>query len=374
MTSTMASRRNWPKITNYKEAWSNQKAPDLGDFVVSPGFAYNISRFYPSASELKDKETCLKLMQKLGLPSDPISWYRPVRSSKTYSPRPPSAPATTIRKKMESYSQNPDLFYTTTHKKDFEGDHGSPADKTRPKSAKMFPNRGAILDTTYQYEFCPKRTSKCSPIRAGTATGARRNNPHPTEGFLVWRFPSKLPPEVIDDSKSMEDVCYDQLKSTYQNDFTGIPQGVQIQTVFDGDVSVNIPKPPYTLDSTTRHTYQKPDVRAELKCNLSRYGCNKNKYKPTVGAVPSVTATSPLMHVSGRTQYTDEYYKKALTQLYPGDTIRIKSGPIPALEEFLKYAKPQEKDALIKELTKIAKNDNRETKNPDRFTKYTGPS
>lgn len=45
----------------------------------------------------------------------------------------------------------------------------------------MFPSRGAILDTTYQYEYCPKRTSKSSPVRAGTATGARRNNPHPTE-------------------------------------------------------------------------------------------------------------------------------------------------------------------------------------------------
>jgi len=61
--------------------------------------------------------------------------------------------------------------------------------------------------------------------------------------------------------------------------------GVQIQTVFDGDLRENLPRPPYTLDSTTRHTYQKPIIYHELQCpSLTRYGCNRNKYKATVGA------------------------------------------------------------------------------------------
>ena len=44
---------------------------------------------------------------------------------------------------------------------------------------------------------------------------------------MIWKFPSRLPsmqPSEIN-SKDMEEVNKDQLKSTYQSDFTGIPQG-----------------------------------------------------------------------------------------------------------------------------------------------------
>lgn len=44
---------------------------------------------------------------------------------------------------------------------------------------------------------------------------------------MIWKFPSRLPPlqpaEIS--NKDLEEVCQDQLRSTYQSDFTGIPQG-----------------------------------------------------------------------------------------------------------------------------------------------------
>lgn len=59
---------------------------------------------------------------------------------------------------------------------------------------------------------------------------------------------------------------------------------MNISTVFEGDLVPALYKPPYTLDSTTRYTYQTPVVKSELAGNLTRFGCNKNKYKPAVGA------------------------------------------------------------------------------------------
>lgn len=59
---------------------------------------------------------------------------------------------------------------------------------------------------------------------------------------------------------------------------------MNISTVFEGDLVPALYKPPYTLDSTTRYTYQTPAVKSELAGNLTRFGCNKNKYKPAVGA------------------------------------------------------------------------------------------
>lgn len=61
--------------------------------------------------------------------------------------------------------------------------------------------------------------------------------------------------------------------------------GVNISTVFEGDLVPALNKPPYTLDSTARYSYQTPAVKTELSEDLSRrFGCNKNNYKPAVGA------------------------------------------------------------------------------------------
>ena len=45
---------------------------------------------------------------------------------------------------------------------------------------------------------------------------------------MIWKFPSRLP-LVFTNEKSpeaMSEVFKDQIKSTYQFDYTGIPQGI----------------------------------------------------------------------------------------------------------------------------------------------------
>lgn len=46
----------------------------LDESVVTPGFAYNLARFFPSGSH-NDKERCIDLMEKMGGSSDPATWY-----------------------------------------------------------------------------------------------------------------------------------------------------------------------------------------------------------------------------------------------------------------------------------------------------------
>lgn len=46
----------------------------LDESVVTPGFAYNLARYFPSGTH-NDKERCLELMDKIGGSSDPAAWY-----------------------------------------------------------------------------------------------------------------------------------------------------------------------------------------------------------------------------------------------------------------------------------------------------------
>ena len=41
---------------------------------MTPGFAYNLARFFPSGSN-NDKERCIELMEKIEGSSDPATWY-----------------------------------------------------------------------------------------------------------------------------------------------------------------------------------------------------------------------------------------------------------------------------------------------------------
>lgn len=72
-------------------------------------------------------------------------------------------------------------------------------------------------------------------------------------------------------------------------------KGVNVCTVFEGNLTPSLYKPPHTLDSTSRYSYQVPVVRHTLSANFTRFGCNRNKYKPAVGAGRSEKALCCLL-------------------------------------------------------------------------------
>ena len=72
--------------------------------------------------------------------------------------------------------------------------------------------------------------------------------------------------------------------------------GVQMQHVFEGDLVPRVEKPPHTLDSTVRYDFQVPVLKPEFAGNLTRYGCNKNKYRPAVGAGKRIFCNYEILH------------------------------------------------------------------------------
>jgi hypothetical protein len=144
------------------------------------------------------------------------------------------------------------------------------------------------------------------PIRAGSASGNRRNNPHPQETFMVWRFPRQHTPREGDATRKEVSTAsasrfyptnadveriYAPLKlTTYRRDYEMSANaaeairlaqlaGVPYQFLFDdGSRSHSVIDAPHTLNTVHRASYQ-PHVYTHeiLRPSTTRYGCNKNK-------------------------------------------------------------------------------------------------
>ncbi|XP_054830018.1 testis-expressed protein 26 [Eublepharis macularius] len=148
---------------------------------------------------------------------------------------------------------------------------------------------------TYQDEFYWKPYSKAEPIRSGSASGVRRNNPQPAERFLIWRvpreeeplpsIPSRTKPITVQD---IEETIKKQYQTVYTGDYLGIQPGAQKDPAASAspDWKILAPQPPET---EFRRHYQPQAQVPELKDFTWKYGCNANRRIPVRGAVPSVT-------------------------------------------------------------------------------------
>uniref|UniRef100_A0A8C4VKK0 Testis expressed 26 n=1 Tax=Gopherus evgoodei TaxID=1825980 RepID=A0A8C4VKK0_9SAUR len=151
---------------------------------------------------------------------------------------------------------------------------------------------------TYREEFCWKPYFKAEPIMTGSSSGTRRNNPHPSQvrnaiAFsLIYEKPqpiSSLSPWTQPISKQeVGEAIRAQFNSTYNGDYLGLPQGLQIKDT--------IPVPPdwkkiisHPLATEFRHHYQAPARIHDFMDFSWKYGCNANRHIPAKGVVPTVT-------------------------------------------------------------------------------------
>lgn len=79
----------------------------------------------------------------------------------------------------------------------------------------------------------------------------------------MWKFPRRMQFEAQTGSypadltnEKFDEVMRGKLKSTYQQDFLGLPQGYSIKSAFTEPMNDPKSKAKYTLDSTSRETYQ----------------------------------------------------------------------------------------------------------------------
>ncbi|ELT93374.1 hypothetical protein CAPTEDRAFT_212919 [Capitella teleta] len=280
----------------------------VGDLTLHPGIKKDLEKFYDRATNAEDRQRCLHLIRSLEGAQPPSANRRP------YS-------AIVLNVVPES-SRMQDKYgpYSTTYGRQFGPIPDAPAQQMRPSSTKQvyhaaYDRRAPVSSTTYQNEFYSKGNCKATAIRSGSSSGQRNNNPHPFPSFMTWKLPRKSTqgtslhvrgPEIS--SEAIEKVIRNQMSSTYQNDYLGIPQGYQMDEAFgpQDDWKSRIP---YTLDSSTRETYQEPHQQPELKNETKRYASNSKKHITASGIVPN--ASDRYKHIYPKTTYKREFVEPA---------------------------------------------------------------
>lgn len=246
-------------------------------------------------------------------------------------------------------------FYETSNMRDYKGLPGSPADNGRPGTSNFYSDT-QTGETKYNEEFGWKSVTKETQERSGSSSGQRKNNPHPLETFMVWKFPNKMGMSNEMMKKSLlKELCEDKIRSTYEVDYTGLKQGEKTSFRQTENFITHVQKhiPPKTLCSTVRVDYQTPETDSHhLEGNTTRYGCNAKKVIPAVGVVPTVVHRSPLMRPTYETSYTDEFANNE------EDDFKVSVPQYPDIAQYTKNMSTKEKiviqnmfDAVHREIT-----------------------
>nr|KAG5707764.1 hypothetical protein BaRGS_015924 [Batillaria attramentaria] len=276
----------------------------LGDEVVTEGFAKELEHYYDKAESPSDQNKCMQLLSSLRFGGD-------TRKNDVALLRPKTAMAALGIPDIRHVTRP----YETTYKREYVPLPDPDIRAVRPMTSQGFAEPDTIpqaqRNTTYDEEFHKKHQRPASPYRSGTASGNRNNKPHPPKSFMVWKFPSKTHPfqhptpwsEELTNEK-LNQVTKRQYRSTYQNDYLGIPQGFQVKSAF------NLPpdwkeRVPYTLHSFQRSTYRTPQQQPELVVPTNRYGANRNKHLASSGVIP--TANLRAVGIKTRTTYDRHY-------------------------------------------------------------------
>ncbi|XP_072249170.1 testis-expressed protein 26 [Leuresthes tenuis] len=194
--------------------------------------------------------------------------------------------------------------YETSHRKQFVYQPNSaPEILLRPTSTAFidsYSKSGYIGSTEYNKEFCWKPVSKPECICTGTASGQRRNNPHPSQAFMVWRvprdatpsyeyvaFPSKCPPAEGEIHKAIKA----QYCSTYTRDFMGVHQGHDDIKKAHGQLtpvqSRHCMQVPLPTETKMIVNYREPKQKPQLLAHFLQYS-KRDPHVACCGIVPTV--------------------------------------------------------------------------------------
>uniref|UniRef100_A0ABM5FWS1 Testis-expressed protein 26 isoform X1 n=1 Tax=Pogona vitticeps TaxID=103695 RepID=A0ABM5FWS1_9SAUR len=215
--------------------------------------------------------------------------WRP-RSARTTAP-PPSPPA------VGKIKWDP---YETTMKHDFVFIPATDPEADCARAGKGYVIPFQVDEPTakniYKDEYCWKPYSKAEPIRSGSASGIRRNNPQPGERFLIWQMPREetlLPTDSLAPwtktvtKQEIDEVLKKQYKTAYARDYLGVQPGESRDGVVAApDWKTLVPRPP---DTEFRRHYQPQVYDPDLRDFTWKYGCNAKRHIPVKGTVPSVT-------------------------------------------------------------------------------------
>ncbi|XP_073341536.1 testis-expressed protein 26 [Pagrus major] len=129
--------------------------------------------------------------------------------------------------------------------------------------------------TVYNKDFDWKPACKPECIRTGTASGQRRNNPHPSQSFMMWRLPRDaarsseyvaVPWKCLPSEGEIRKALTAQYRSTYRCDFIGMPQGCDRINSAERRLTAKHSRRevPPSADTEMRDNYRQPKQKPEL--------------------------------------------------------------------------------------------------------------
>ncbi|XP_044210798.1 testis-expressed protein 26-like isoform X1 [Thunnus albacares] len=241
--------------------------------------------------------------------------------------------------------------YETSHRREFIYRPNSAAEiLLSPKSTSFIDSHSQsepFGSTVYNKDFCWKPTCRPECIRTGTASGQRRNNPHPSQSFMMWRlprdttrssdsgrFPWKCPPSQGEIRKALTA----QYRSTYRCDFMGLPQAEQRAAPLHSKCQVLL-----STDTEMKDYYRQPMQRPELLGNHSHRHRKRDYSVACRGIVPAVVQRHIHTQQKGLDLTTyDRFCGKRITNV----TSVIKSLPPQELQQIHTVVPEEEKEAV----------------------------
>ncbi|XP_029027233.1 testis-expressed protein 26-like isoform X3 [Betta splendens] len=263
-----------------------------------------------------------------------------------------------------------------------------------PMSTSLIGSRsqlGPFGSTLYNKDFCWKSACKPESICTGSASGHRRNNPHPRQSFMMWRLPRDARQSLeyvgfpCNCAPSEAEVCRAvaaQYHSIYRGDFAGMPQGYDHHNGAErrgsaaqyGSRHARI-----STDTEMRDNYREPKRNPELLSDRVKARGNRDPPVTCLGIVPTVVQRRI------RTQQTrsdlttyERFCGKTVTDVAPV----VKSLLPPELQQLCRIPPEKDKEAVIRVLSQDSSPADAEQENklpalnpssPERMSRWTGP-
>ncbi|XP_070762709.1 testis-expressed protein 26 [Enoplosus armatus] len=257
--------------------------------------------------------------------------------------------------------------YETSHGRQFIYRPNSAAEillcPTSTSFIDSYSQSGPFGSTVYSKDFCWKPARKPECLCTGTASGQRRNNPHPSQSFMMWRLPRdatqsseyvsspwKCPPSEVEIRKALTA----QYRSTYRCDFVGMPQGYDDSNYAERRLvpvhsMLTVPLP---TDTDVRDNYRQPKQKPELLGNHSHnsYNTDPNMACRGIGTIRFLSfdhllcvalPTVVQRHVHAQQKRSDLTGKRV-----PNVTCVIKSLPPLELQPLHRILPEEEKEAI----------------------------
>ena len=370
--------------------------------------ARNILSYFDKLSTVTDRRKCLEICACLINGESSVPWLKEsetddvIKRPMTTESRPTTSRVKTPLGSTLSQATNRSQFslrreksaildaYETTYDRQFHRPLTATC-ITRPLSA--YPSAADELGdlrkhytSSYSTQFYEKEPSKMEPIRSGSGSGNRRNNPHPLRPFMMYQLPRSQPfglmiPQTPDfGDRKIQSAIRAKTSSSYFHNYLGLPPGVNIKSAFNAErepkseQNMRLQRSNSCFETTTGRVFRNPESPQHLRQeNYTRHGCNKNLEKVAGSIVPTASQRLLLHPIRGRaTTYESEFVPRPIPKHIPTRRPKPKEEIYGGIDKVPTELAEKKFVVNKSEILNWAKENNEESKKETEITKENG--